>query len=85
MPTNRYAHIEPTLDAPATGAFNITPDDDTDLTVLPRAIYVGGAGDLEVVMDGITVVFVGASGFLPIRPTRVKDANTTATNIVGLI
>lgn len=85
MPTNRYAHIEPTLDAPATGAFTITPDDDTDLAILPRAIYVGTTGNLEVIMDGTTVVLVGVSGFLPIRPTRVKATSTTASDIVGLV
>ena len=85
MPSNYYAHIQPTLDAPATGAFDITPNDSTDLSVLPRSLYVGTAGDLEVIMDGTTVILVGASGFLPIRPSRVKSTNTTASDIVGLI
>lgn len=50
-----------------------------------RAVYVGGAGDLEVRMegDGAIVVFtaVPAGSCLPIRVTRVLSSNTTATSI----
>lgn len=76
-----------TLGNPASGAFSVTPADDTDLTYYTRALYVGGAGNVEVItMAGETVVFVGvpAGTILPIRVSRVKATNTTATSILGL-
>lgn len=76
----------PSAQDPAYGGVVITPDDDTDLTIWSRAVFVGGAGDLVVTMaDGIDLTFAGLSGgtFLPIRVSRVKEA-TTATNIVVL-
>ena len=75
--------------APAFDAFAITPNDATELTQAVRGIYVGGSGDLEVDMAGgeTEVVFVGvlAGTILPIEVVRVRDANTTATNLVGLV
>ena len=72
---------------PASFAFDITPDDNANLDVIPRAIYIGVTGDVKVDMarDG-TVTFVGvaAGEILPIRVKRVYDTNTTATNIIGL-
>jgi hypothetical protein len=74
---------------PAFDAFAITPDDDNDLTQTVRGIYVGGSGDLEVDMAGgeTEVVFVSvlAGTILPIEVVRVRENNTTATNLVGLV
>lgn len=74
-------------DAPATNAVAVTPDDATDLTVTSRALYVGGAGNVVVIMDGgQTVTFTGvpAGTILPIRVSRVKSTSTTATSILSL-
>lgn len=65
----------------------ITPAD-TDLSDFTRAIYVGGAGDITVLMGSdqlTTVTFVGVSAgsMLPIIASQIKAA-TTATNIVAL-
>lgn len=49
-------------------------------------LYVGGAGNVEVVTaKGTTVVFSGvpAGAFLPIAVSKVLAANTTATLILG--
>ncbi len=74
---------------PASYAEAVTPADDADLGAVSRAIYVGGAGDVEVYMlgaPGTAVVFsaVPAGTVLPIRATRVLDTNTTATLILNL-
>jgi hypothetical protein len=71
---------------PATDASAITPHDSDDLAKVPRALYVGTAGDVKVDMaDGTAgVIFVGAIGILPIRVTRVYATLTTASDIVGL-
>lgn len=64
----------------------ITPSDTT--VVKFRAIYVGGAGNLAVLMEGDTVATtfnsVPAGSILQIRVQKVMATNTTATNIVGL-
>jgi len=55
---------------------------DAVLDRVSRAVYVGTAGDLEVVTEqGSTVTLVGVSGELNIRVKEIKNANTTATNI----
>jgi hypothetical protein len=74
---------------PATKAFAITESDDNDVEEVTRAVYVGGAGDIAVVMaeGGAPVVFgaVPAGTLLPIRISRLMSTDTTATNVVGLV
>lgn len=71
----------------AHSAFVVTP---SDSTVIPttRGLYVGGTGNLSVVMaeDQNTVLFsaVPAGTILPIQVTQVLDTDTTATLIVAL-
>jgi hypothetical protein len=72
---------------PASNAAAVTPNDSTDLTYTSRALFVGGAGNLAVVMaGGQTVTFTGvtAGALLPIRASRVMSTNTTATSIVAV-
>jgi hypothetical protein len=72
---------------PARTALAVTPSDSADLTLIARALYVGGAGNLSVdTVGGDTVSFVGvqAGSFLPVRVRRVRATGTTATNIVAL-
>ena len=50
-------------------------------------LYVGGAGDVEAVLEsGTTAIFAGvnAGSFLPICATQVLSANTTATSMLAL-
>lgn len=71
----------------ATGAIVITPDDNTDLALAPATLYVGGAGNLSVIMkSNQTVLFsnIPAGTFLPIQVDRVKATGTTATLIVAM-
>lgn len=61
----------------------------TDQALSPecRALYVGGAGDVEVNMadTGSAIVFTCVAGqILPINAVKVLNANTTATAIVAL-
>lgn len=73
--------------APAQGAAAVTPDDDNDLTNGPcRGLYIGGAGNLDVVMaDGTEADFDGlaAGTVVPFAVRRVKES-TSATLIVAL-
>lgn len=63
--------------------------DSTDLTSTMKGLYIGGDGDLKVVLvgDTVAVTFVGlvASTFLPIAVRRIWSTGTSATNIVGFL
>jgi hypothetical protein len=85
--TDNFKSNSTGLSSPLTRAVAVTPNDSTDLTNVSRAIYVGGAGDLEVITSGgdtVTFVGVAAGSVLPIRVSRVKEANTSATDILAL-
>lgn len=75
-------------ESPATSAFAITPSDSTNLTQTTRAIYIGSAGNLKVLMleDSTPVTFTGLveGTLLPICVKRVYETDTTASNIIGL-
>lgn len=61
---------------------------DSDLVAPVRALYIGGAGNVQISdSGGGAVIFynVPAGTILPVMCRRVWSTNTTATNIVGLI
>lgn len=75
------------LDSPALNAEAVTPSDSVSLTNDSRGLYVGGAGNISVLMSGGTsVTFTGvvAGSILPIRVNRINATSTTATNMVSL-
>ena len=74
------------LTTPARSAFAVTPNDSADIPAGARALYVGGAGDVKVDMldNGTAVIFAGATGWLPIRVTKVYSTDTDATGIVAV-
>jgi len=85
--SDKFSNYHSGLESPAERAFAITGNDSTDLTVFPRAIYVGGAGNVKVTtLGGDTVTFSGALAgtILPVRVARVFSTGTTATNLLGL-
>lgn len=72
---------------PIESAFDITPNNTTDLTRVTRGIYVGTSGDLKVdTADGDTVTFVGLSAGVihPMRIRRVYATGTDADDIIGV-
>ena len=71
---------------PAEHAFSITTGPG-NLEHVTRAIYVGVAGDIHVLMVGgqeITFLNLAAGILHPIRVQRVMTTGTTATDIIGL-
>lgn len=77
----------------ATHAVAITKSDTVNIadaggkTVSTRGIYVGGAGDVDVLMDkNQEVLFkaVPVGTILPIETSRVMSTNTTATLLIAL-
>ena len=75
------------LTSPAEDAIAITPSDTpAPVGVITRALYVGGAGDIAVRMQGgatVTLANVPSGSFLPLRVQQVLGTGTTATGIVG--
>lgn len=83
--TNDFGRFSRDPTGPAMYAGDVTPADDTDLSVVTRSLWVGIAGDLTVTMwGGQQVTFANASGLLPIQVARVWATGTTATGIVAL-
>lgn len=75
--------------SPAVSAVAVTPADGTTLTNGQcRSLYIGGAGNVSVIManDTVAATFVGCSAgqILPIMATTVQATLTTATNIIAL-
>jgi hypothetical protein len=76
------------LSSPASRGFSITPSDTADLPAGVRAIWVGGAGNISVILaddaDPVLLSAVPAGTLLPLMARRVRATGTTATSIVGL-
>jgi hypothetical protein len=75
------------MTSPANDAAAVTPSDTAPLVYVSRALYVGGAGNLVVTMQGggnVTFTGVPAGTVLPIRVTHVLSTSTTATSIINL-
>jgi hypothetical protein len=74
--------------APAERCFAIAPDDNLELPMATKALYVGTGGDVTVrpVRGGEDVAFrnVPDGTILDIRVIAVRAAGTTAADIVGL-
>lgn len=76
------------LTSPARDAFAITPSNTVPLPQQVRGVYVGGSGNLRVLMvSGVQVDFTGvlAGAVYPIRLSQVMATGTTATGLVGLL
>lgn len=87
MSTDQFAGYSDDADNPARRAFAVAPSDSAELPILPRALMIGGAGDLvlrAVDSPADVTVTVGAGQIVPIRAQFVRATGTTATNIVGL-
>lgn len=76
----------------ARSALAITPHDTNALTQVdgdyPRAIYVGGAGNIALRLYGdtadVTLTAVPVGTVLNLRASHVRSTSTTATNLVAL-
>lgn len=79
---------ESLLSDPALGAIAINAGTDgLAILPLPRALFVGTGGNVNVRMaDGTDIIFYNVSdgSLLPIRPYMVQSTSTTASNMVGL-
>jgi len=76
------------VSAPATAALPVVPHDVNELTIIPKALYVGVGGD--IVMRGKadggdqTWKSVPIGAILPFRARYIRATGTTATNILAI-
>ena len=70
-------------------AFSITPSDNSDLSSITTALYVGFTGNLNIICSGDTtpVIFYNVPGgsFVPLQVKRVRASGTTASGIIGIL
>lgn len=74
------------LDSPYDTGFSVTTSNSTPLAVTPRAIYVGGAGDVvftDSANNTLTLKAVPVGTMLRIRPQYILTSST-ATLMVAL-
>lgn len=78
------------LESSARRSFEISPNDNEDVDIIPRAIRVGGGGVIVALLiddaEGQSPVAyenVADGDVMDIRPRRIFSTGTTATNIVG--
>lgn len=73
---------------PSRAPYAVTPHDTDALPVVPKAIYIGTAGDVTLrgVAGSADVVFrnCGAGQILDVRASHVRATGTTAAGIVAL-
>lgn len=74
------------ISAPIRSAAAVTLSDTVDLDRVCRALHVGVAGDLVVIMadDTVAVTIKANKGLLPIMVSRVLATGTNATDILAL-
>ncbi len=81
-------HIDRDPTVAAGSAVAVTPNDGADLTLTSRGLYIGGAGNVRVLLDldsvAVTFTACAAGSVLPIRAVRVYSTGTTATNLLAL-
>lgn len=88
MPQDDYGSQADSVSSPSLAPFAIVPNDSTDLTRIPKALWIGTGGDVAVqgVNNASPVIFRNVpNGFIiPVRARKVMATNTTATDIVAL-
>lgn len=87
MTNDDFASLADSPISPARRAFAIVPSDSAAIGQLPKALYVGGAGNLTlraVDSTGDVTIAVQAGQILPLRASHVRATGTTATGLVAL-
>lgn len=81
-----YTGTTSSLRDPIGHAFEITPDDATDLSSPTRAINVAVTGSVRATMvsGNTATLHIAAGSAFPARVTRIWASGTTATGIVAL-
>jgi hypothetical protein len=83
---DNFARFSEGMGTPVSNAEVVVPDNATEQTFVCRALYVGVAGNVTVLMEsGVVVTFTALPiGIHPIRAKRVNATGTTATSMLFL-
>lgn len=76
------------ISASAVDGFAITPNDAVELDEITRAIFVGTAGDVAIVLASNTELLfknVASGTILPIRARFINATGTSAGDLLGLV
>ena len=77
----------PIAQGPAVSSFAVTPSDATIFSPATRKLWIGGAGNVAVLLAGdtvpVTLLAVPVGTMLEVAVTKLMSANTTATAIIG--
>ena len=88
MPDNRFENLKLAWTQPFDDYRPAVFDADLKAAgTMPRALYIGGGGNLAVVNAiGVEVVFTAlqTGQIVPIRPIQMNTVNTTATAVLML-
>jgi type 1 fimbria pilin len=86
--TDTFATLGDSPSAPSTRALAVTPHDSNPLTDIPKALYVGTAGNITMRgVNGTTDALwknVPAGAVLPFRAQYVRATGTTAADMLAL-
>jgi len=88
MPKDDFGSQVDSVSSPSLAPFAITPSDSAELAKIPKALWIGTGGDVNVqgVNNASPVMFRNVpNGFIvPVRVRKVLATGTTATDIVAL-
>ncbi len=83
-----FSHTINNPTSPAEICFAIVPDDNADIQMATKALYVGQGGNLRLVSvrneNAISFMNVPSGAILDVRVRQVLATGTTASDIVGL-
>jgi hypothetical protein len=86
--SDEFSNVADTVSSPSTRGVAVTPDDSLPLANIPKALFIGEAGDLVMrgVHDTADLTFknLAAGSILPFRAQFVRATGTTADSIVAL-
>ncbi len=88
MPQDKFEHVADSLTAPAEEAFVITPNDTAELPQITKALYIGDGGDVTLrplrATQDVTFRNLPSGAILDVRVSAVREAGTSASNLIGL-
>lgn len=74
-------------DLPSRAPFPIVPDDDDELPLLPKGIYVGTGGDVCLrgvdSDEDVTYKNLPSASYINVRAQYIRATGTTATNLIA--
>ncbi len=85
---DRFNSYSDNVTAPAMRAQAILPSDTVTLAEIPKALYIGTGGNLNLIAVGDTAIVafrnIQPGTILPVRVAKVMQTGTTAADIVAL-